>query len=307
MKKRRAGSWSPKKVASRVKHGYGQGELDSYVPWLGVRDLSSRGTSTRLYSSKTGRTMQFLSNIERDTFLLAEFRIDFVDYWEQWPLDRRDTRWAAECLGVRHPTYIGSNDPVVMTVDGILTRQAPNGVARLALDCKSSDALSETRTQEKLAIVRMALTRSSLPHMLVTEKSLNQQVVRNILWVRSAVRKQGEIEPFAGAFDIWPMRLHSRLLSDHAERRLQTYGLATYCQHFDRDHELPLGWSLRCLKLLMWQHLVEFDLESPTPQYDPVSSLTVRQVTELSGTNEVTVSPPMLSSRTGALGGPRRA
>ena len=34
------------------------------------------------------KKMQFLSNIERDTFLVAEFREDFIDYREQWPLDR---------------------------------------------------------------------------------------------------------------------------------------------------------------------------------------------------------------------------
>lgn len=121
--------WTREKVDWRIKHGYGQGEMASYIPWVSVRDLSSKGTSTRLYSSKTSRTMHFLSDIERNTFLMAEFREDFIDYWEQWPLERRDTLWAAERLGVRHPVYPGGKEPVVMTVDGVLTRRTPTGIA----------------------------------------------------------------------------------------------------------------------------------------------------------------------------------
>lgn len=283
MSRRGVRGWTRRKVESRIKNGYGQGEMASYIPWVSVRDLSSRGTSTRLYSSKTGRMMQFLSNIERDTFLMAEFREDFVDYWEQWPLERRDTLWAAERLGVRHPIYPGSSEPVVMTADAVLTRRTPIGVERLVLDCKHSDSLANERTQEKLAITRLALKRLPLPHILVTEQSISQQVIRNILWVRIAVRKQGEVEPFTGAFELWPMRLHRRLLSDQIDKVQRAATVAEYCQAFGSEHSLPTGWALRCMKLLMWQHLVTFDLSFPNPAAMDVTGLAIRSAIDHTG------------------------
>jgi hypothetical protein len=139
--------WSLPKLAKRIREGYGQGVLSAYVPWIGVRDLSSKGTSTRIWSPKLGRKLQFLSNIERDAFLVAEFRADFLDYWEQYPLDRERTQRAARELGYRHSIYFGTTIPVVMTVDGILSLQGPSGPTRQAIDCKHSTALS-TRTLE---------------------------------------------------------------------------------------------------------------------------------------------------------------
>lgn len=276
MKKRPRNIWTPKKVAWRISHGYGQGELGCYIPWIGIRDLSSKGTSTRMYSFKTGRKMQFLSNIERDTFLIAEFREDFVDYWEQWPLERHLTQWAAQKLGVRHPIYVGSTLPVVMTVDGVLTLRTPDGPVRKAIDCKHSDGLNNERTNEKLAVARLALSRLGMPHLLVTERNTQPQVVQNILWVRIAVRKRGELEPFAGAFDQWPMRMHKHLMQSQSLDEFAGMALHSYCAWFDSKHQLPTGWGLRFMKLLMWQHLVEFDLRCPIAARLPLRELQLR-------------------------------
>ncbi|WP_431102920.1 TnsA endonuclease N-terminal domain-containing protein [Roseateles noduli] len=276
MKRRVSRAWTLTKIAFRIRHGYGQGELAAYIPWIGVRDLSSKGTSTRMWSPKTGRTMQFLSNIERDTFLIAEFREDFVDYWEQWPLDRNWTQWAAARLGRRHPIYIGGHLPVVMTVDGVLTLRHGEGVVRKAIDCKNVTALENARTLEKLAITRLTLERLGLPHLLVTEEQTPPQVVKNILWVRLATRKSLEIEPVPGAFDMWPMRMHRHLRLHGTEPQFASMPLNKYCQWFEAQHNLPRGLGLRFMKLLMWQHLVEFDLTVRAPETRPLRSLQLK-------------------------------
>lgn len=266
MKRRVTRAWTLEKIAYRIRNGFGKGELATYIPWIGVRDLSSKGTSTRMWSPKTGRTMQFLSNIERDTFLIAEFREDFVDYWEQWPLERNWTQWAAGRLGRRHPIYVGTRIPVVMTVDGVLTLKQGKGVVRKAIDCKNVAALDDARTREKLAITKLCLERRGLPHLLVTELQTPAQVVKNILWVRMATKKSLELEPLPGAFDMWPMRLHRHLQTRGAEQPFAAMRLNRYCQWFDAQHSLPRGLGLRCMKLLMWHHLVEFDLKVRAPE-----------------------------------------
>lgn len=270
--KRVRGAWTLEKLAERVRKGYGQGSMSSYIPWIGVRDFSSIGTSTRMWSPKTGRMMEFLSNIERDTFLVAEFREDFVDYWEQWPLKRSHTLRAAKRLGYRHSIYFGGKIPLVMTVDGVLTTRGESRVHRKAIDCKHSKDLENPRTLEKLSITRTACHRVSLPHVLITEKAISPQLVRSILWIRMALPKTGEIEPVPNAFEVWPMRLHKRLLERPAHATV-----SNLCRAFDAEFELPKGFALRCMKLLMWQHLVTMDMHTDRPERTLLTALTISQ------------------------------
>lgn len=274
-------TWTLKKIADRIRRGFGRGTLADYIPWIGVRDLSSRGTSTRMWSPKTGRKMQFLSNIERDTFLIAEFREDFIDYWEQWPLERYRTQWAAEKLGYRHPIYVGGTIPVVMSVDGVLTLRNRSGTTRKAIDCKHSSDLKNKRTQEKLAITRLACEQMDLPHLVVTERQAPRQVIKNILWVRMAVKKTGEVEPIKGAFDMWPMRMHRHLVGHHLHPEFRSLPLNAYCKWFESEHGLPRGLGLRLMKLLMWQHLVDFDLDVLHVEKHPLQALRVRGALQL--------------------------
>lgn len=267
--------WTEQKVSKRIRLGYGQGELAKYIPWISTRDLSSFGTATRLWSPKTGRTMQFLSNVERNTFLLAEFRADFLDYWEQWPLDRRWTAWAAEQLGLRHPIYPGTTQPVVMTVDGVVAFRRGDGVVRISLDCKHSSDKFERRTLEKLAIARLASERFAYPHKLSTNASYSDVAIRNILWVRAAAHRPFEVEPVPGAFDMWPMRMHRRLLQRVQSDQAVSTKVVDFCKEFDAENGLPRGLGLRCMKLLMWQHLVEFDIKLPSPEMRPLAALRV--------------------------------
>jgi hypothetical protein len=269
--------WTHEKVLARIKSGHGSGSHADYKPWIGVRDLSSKGVSTRMWSPKTGRMMAFLSNIERDIFLVSEFREDFVDYQEQWPLDVALTEQAAEVLGYRHPTYIGFKRSAVMTVDGVLTLRREGGNSRRAIDCKHSTDLTNPRTLEKLAIVRGACERLRLPHVLITEKGTCPTVVKNVLWVRIATEKSGELKPVPGAFDMWPMRMHRHLLTRASQDSFSQLLLNDYCSEFEREFQLPPGMGLRSMKLLMWQHLVDFDLSVTAPEELPLGSLTIRE------------------------------
>ena len=269
--------WTLAKIADRARKGYGQGTGSSYVPWIGIRDLSSKGTSTRLWSPKLVRMLQFLSNIERDAFLVAEFRDDFLDYWEQWPLDRERSQRAAEQLGYRHPIYIGTRIQVVMTVDGVLTQRRGKKTVQKVIDCKDSGDLENPRTMEKLAIARRVCLGQHLRHILVTEQSTPPQRIKNIEWVRAAFPKRGEIQPVQDAFSAWPDRMLSDLRRRAQSTTLRETALNSYCKSFDTRFDLPNGFALRCIKILMWQHRIEFDLDEPSPERLPLSSLALTQ------------------------------
>jgi hypothetical protein len=271
--------WSENKISKRIRLGFGQGSGSSYKPWIGVRDISSRGTSTRLWSPKVGRTLQFLSNVERDAFLVAEYRDDFLDYLEQHPLERSRTMVAARKLGVRHPVYPGTKTPVVMTIDGLLFLKRGEEVIRRVVDCKHSLGKFNERTLEKLAIVQQVCDDLALPRIAVTELSVPRHQVHNILWCRMAMPRAGEVEPAPRAFEIYPMRMYEHLRVHQMTEFYAEMNVLTYCRLFEESaiesQFLPAGFGLRCMKILMWTRRVDFDLNAKRPELLLVNQLLV--------------------------------
>jgi hypothetical protein len=115
-----------------------------------------------------------------------------------------------------------------------------------------------------------------MPHLVVTEKSVSRRVVHNIFWVRMAVRRTGEIEPVPGAFDSLPMRMHKELRDQALSSAVADSTALAYCIQFEQRHQLPVGLGLRCLKLLMWQRLVDFDMNVEKPELLLVGDRTVK-------------------------------
>lgn len=262
--------WSEDKIAKRIRLGFGQGSGSSYKPWIGVRDISSLGTSTRLWSPKVGRTLQFLSNVERDAFIVAEYRADFSDYLEQHPLERSRTMAAARKLSVRHPIYPGTKTPVVMTVDGLLFLKRGDEVIRRVVDCKHSLGKFNERTLEKLAIVQEVCNDLELPRIAVTELSVPRLQVHNILWCRMAMPRDGEVEPVPHAFEVYPTRMYEHLRVHQMSEFYAEMKVLAYCRLFEesaiKSQYLPAGFGLRCMKILMWTRRVDFDLNAKRPE-----------------------------------------
>jgi hypothetical protein len=99
-------AWTEEKIQKRLADGLGRGIGNDYTPWLTVgRSTPSVGTSNRTGGRTTGRLHHFLSDIERNAFLLYDWAENVVDIREQFPLDRGETRAIAEAMGGRHPVY----------------------------------------------------------------------------------------------------------------------------------------------------------------------------------------------------------
>lgn len=70
----------------QIREGRGQGIGEHYLPWIHVRDFSSKGKASRFKSWKSGRTIQCFSDIETAFAYLLEWSDTVVDYYEQFPL-----------------------------------------------------------------------------------------------------------------------------------------------------------------------------------------------------------------------------
>ena len=54
------------KIDRRIKSGRGRGVKESYVPWIKVWDIKSKGVSHLVLGVKIHRTHHLISNAERD-------------------------------------------------------------------------------------------------------------------------------------------------------------------------------------------------------------------------------------------------
>lgn len=256
---RRGTQFTEKKIAQRIRAGYGRGTGRSYRGWFTIRDFSTKGIATRFASIELDRVLLFLSNIELNAYLIAA-RKGFVDFWEQFPMEREETVEIARSLGVRHPVYFGSNRPVVMTLDGVASFTLPSGERfREVLDCKPRFRLNHPRTLEKLAIHEEYARRHGWRYRHFTEHSSPPTVTQNLTWFRMGQVWAGDPEPVKDGLEQWALRLH-RSMEDNEGGQLWRLTVREYCQRFDVDNSLPPGCSQRCLQLLLLHRLVDFDL-----------------------------------------------
>ncbi len=65
--------------------------------------------------------MIFLSDLERNYFMILEFLEDVVDIREQFPLEKEETLLIAEELGIKHPTNPTTKESITMTSDFCIT------------------------------------------------------------------------------------------------------------------------------------------------------------------------------------------
>jgi hypothetical protein len=257
---RRSIKFTERKIAERIRQGHGQGIGKDYKGWFTVRDFSTKGIATRFASIELDRTLLFLSNIELNAFLVAAWK-GMVDYWEQYPLDRSETQDIAKQLGVKHPIYVGTGNPVVMTLDGVATFVDGGEVRRVVYDSKPRFLRNHRRTEEKLAIHAEYARRRGWEYVRFSEASVPPVVVQNLEWMRSAQVWPEDVVDVPGGYETWAMRLHKSLKAAPLTATCGT--VRDYCRAFELDNGLPPGPGLRCLRLLMLHNLASFNIEIP--------------------------------------------
>lgn len=178
---------------------------------------------------KTGRVHHYLSDLEYACHLLAEFRSDVCDIREQCALlPWKETQQIAEGLKIRHPIYLGSKTPVVMTSDLLLTSEKEEGKSYEVICVKPSSATTmprETdlppsefkkksrevrRTLEKLLIEKTYWDLRGVPWYLVTDQDIPHIRVQNLDLLRICMVADeldwvnSYMEDFLTAFDsVW--------------------------------------------------------------------------------------------------------
>lgn len=166
---------SQQDIERHIANGFGSGAGASYVPWLRVQDVPSRGRSHKIHGVKIDRLHHFLSDLERAYFLVCEFSEDVVDIREQYPLlPQQSVQAVANSIGVRYPRYPKTTVPYVMTTDFLLTVKESSGdyrtVARTVKYQSDFEGKGSKSTIEKLSIERRYWLNQGVDWSIVTEE-----------------------------------------------------------------------------------------------------------------------------------------
>lgn len=166
---------------------------ESYEPWIKVWDIKSKGVSHLVSGVKVHRTHHLISNAERDYLTVLEHENSIIDIREQFPLlTQAETQAIANSLNYRHPVYPGTQIPVVMTTDFLITFLDSSGEVKVAArsvkyrkEFEDANIGVQNRMAEKLAIEEKYWASRQIEWKLVLHENLSKVRIANLTILRT--------------------------------------------------------------------------------------------------------------------------
>lgn len=232
---------------------------NAYKPYIVIQDVPSLGRSTRSCGIKTGRQHDFLSDLERNYFMILEFMDDVVDIREQFPLELEETLLIAEELGIRHPANPVTKESITMTSDFCITLKTGNSTHDVIRTLKYKKDLVNRRVMEKFAIERTYWERHGLDWGIVTEEEVHKHYSQNVSDILDYYDLQDN-ESFKDISivekdDIIIALLQRLIGSDKSVRQISSL--------FEKDLHLEKGAGIALFKHLLAKKYISVDLFLP--------------------------------------------
>lgn len=165
-------------IASRttkLKEKRGQGEQESYKPWIKAREIPGIGTCSNVIDWKHGRTMELLSQGEMYLYYLLRWKDEVIDIREQYPLDIDTTNSIADQIDARRVQDGRDN----MTTDMLVTLKGGD-LAAYSVKDNPTTIRNKPRELEKLTIEKLYWLQKKIPWYLVYKNDMNPIYVDNI-------------------------------------------------------------------------------------------------------------------------------
>jgi len=242
-------------IERKIKKGVGFGKLKKYEPWIKTQEVPSRGRSTRIKSWKTGRVHHFLSDLERNYFLLLEWDDDVIDIREQFPLlPIEATINVADSIAIRHPTNPKTKEPIVITTDFFVSLKQGNKVLDIARTSKYTNELDKYRIIEKFEIERRFWASKGIDWGIVTEKEINTIMVENIRELHQSYWLSED-----PAFNKKNLEAFYELFSQISKSNPDLF-IINLTNEFDRKRGCLCGTGIQILKYLMARKIIKTDM-----------------------------------------------
>lgn len=262
---------SQQDIERHVANGFGAGAGVSYVPWLRVQDVPSKGRSHKIQGVKVDRTHHFFSDLERSYFLVCEFSERVVDIREQYPLFPVERAQAiATAIGVRYPRYLKTTLPYVMTTDFLLTVREPDGsfksVARTVKYRSDLVGKGSKRTLEKLDVERRFWNSQGVDWTIITDEFFTPDLIKNL----GLLRKYSKLHR-----DLMKTSLHIKFIECLESSREYPWTLATCLRKIANHLSISYIDAQGIFFHLVWTKALKVDLVSaplfltaPIPEFE---------------------------------------
>lgn len=258
------------KIARFYKEGRGNGLGKEYKPWLTVQDVSSLGRSSRIYSFKTGRTHNFLSDLEANLFYVLNWSDAVQDIREQYPLDRAVTRMIANEMGIVHPRDTRTKTDIVMTTDFVVdVIGADKKLFTKAISVKPSSALGDNRTLEKQELERRYWSREKINWGIVTDREMPATRIANLRWLHELYSLDGLNVNHA---DYWTDRCE-RFIAELS--RVRGGLIKDFTRHLEEHCSFAHGESMTVMRHLAARKQILIDIDKPFSARESISSLVI--------------------------------
>lgn len=173
----------PPYLRSRIRRGRGVGEGLSYKPWLKIRDVPSKGTSSNPPGIIVSRPHHLLSELEAEYFFLTERKPTVVDIREQWPiLDLDRTLELCAKFGVRH-NYRGAF-PEPFTIDFLITHSIDGKLHYSAKSIKTPEDAANPEIRLRLQVEYEWCLERGIPWTLIDTSQFSKELLSNLRFMR---------------------------------------------------------------------------------------------------------------------------
>lgn len=245
--------------ASRTKRGLGKGTGRTYRPYVGVRDVFSKGKSAIIPGWTTGRQHELLSSLELAYFLFLDWLDAVIDIREQFPLPLKLSLRAAKTLGVKHPFDNRAGEYKRLTTDLVYTLSRNGCRYQVPRAMKYQSDISDRRTWEKLELERLTWLMMPgscvTPWKVVTEEGIPITFVENV----ELVHRYRDFKTLHV-----PSALMARLAASLTAAVMRsTKPLGSICRSNDEAQDVDPGMNLLVAKHLIARKLWTVDMNKP--------------------------------------------
>lgn len=194
----------PPYLRARIRRGRGVGEGSSYKPWLDVRDVPSRGTSSIVQGTRVDRPHSLLSENETIYFYLIERKQGTADIREQWPiLDIDRTLELCQIYGVHHQYRASYPEP--FTIDFLITTNLGGKRTYRAASVKTAEDARDPEVRVRLMIENVWCREQGIPWTLIDTSTFNKTLLANLRFMRAWFRhgyhpELGSVQQFSQQF-----------------------------------------------------------------------------------------------------------
>ncbi|HWQ42497.1 MAG TPA: TnsA endonuclease N-terminal domain-containing protein [Desulfosporosinus sp.] len=231
----------------------------AYQPFIMIQDVPSLGRSSRPRGIKTGRQHDFLSDLERNYFMILEFLDDVVDIREQFPLKVTETFLIAAELGIKHPANPATKEPITMISDFCITLSEGKSQRDIIRTTKYKKDLVNRRVIEKFAIEKTYWERHGLDWGIVTEEEVDKNYSQNV----SDILDYYELDDNEAFRDI-SFEERDDIIIAFLQRLIDSLKTVRQISSlFEKDLHLEKGTGIALFKHLVAKKYISIDLFSP--------------------------------------------